>query len=112
MHHFGDGSNFVQRAGTEYFDIFPVWDWQKIPGTTILQKPQMPHFREIAKKGLSEFAGGASDGKYSALGFNFTSVHDPLKAKKAWFYFDNEYVCLGAGIATTSDLNVVTTLTQ
>ena len=112
MHHFGDGSNFVQRSGTEYFDIFPVWDWQKIPGATILQKPQMPHFREIAKKGLSEFAGGASDGKYSALGFNFTSVHDPLKAKKSWFYFDNEYVCLGAGIATTSDLPVVTTLNQ
>jgi chondroitin AC lyase len=112
MHHFGDGSNFIQRTGKEYFDIFPVWDWQKIPGTTIMQKPQMHHFRDVAKKGLSDFSGGASDGRYSALGFDLTSVHDPLKAKKAWFYFDNEYVCLGAGITTTSNLPVVTTLNQ
>ena len=112
MHHFGDGSNFIQRTGKEYFDIFPVWDWQKIPGTTVVQKAQMPPFRDVAKKGLSDFAGGASDGKYSVLGFDLTSVHDPLKAKKAWFYFDNEYVCLGTGITTTSNLPVATTLNQ
>jgi chondroitin AC lyase len=112
MHHFGDGSNFIQRTGKEYFDIFPVWDWQKIPGTTVVQKSQMPPFRDVAKKGLSDFAGGVSDGKYSVLGFDLTSVHDPLKAKKAWFYFDNEYVCLGTGIATTSNLPVATTVNQ
>lgn len=112
MHHFGDGSNFIQRSGNEYFDIFPVWDWQKIPGTTIMQKNQTHPFRDVAKKGLSEFSGGASDGRYSVLGFDFTSVHDPLKAKKAWFYFDNEYVCLGTGIATSSQFPVVTTLNQ
>ena len=112
MHHFGDGSNFIQRSGKEYMDIFPVWDWQKIPGTTIMQKPQMHHFRDVAKKGRSDFAGAASDGKYSVLGFDFTSVHDSLKAKKAWFYFDNEYVCLGTGITTTATLPVVTTLNQ
>lgn len=112
MHHFGDGSNFIQRTGKEYYDIFPVWDWQKIPGTTILQKPQMHHFRDVAKKGKSEFVGAASDGKYSVLGFDFTSVHDSLKAKKAWFYFDNEYVCLGTAITTGSNLPVVTTLNQ
>jgi chondroitin AC lyase len=112
MHHFGDGSNFIQRTAKEYYDIFPVWDWQKIPGTTILQKPQMHHFRDVARKGRSEFSGGVSDGKYSALGFDFTSVHDSLKAKKAWFHFDNEYVCLGTAIATTSNLPVVTTLNQ
>ena len=112
MHHFGDGSNFIQRRGNEYFDIFPVWDWQKIPGTTIMQKTQMPHFRDVAKKGRSDFSGGASDGKYSVLGFDFTSVHDSLKAKKAWFYFDNEYVCLGTAIITPGGLPVVTTLNQ
>jgi chondroitin AC lyase len=112
MHHFGDGSNFIQRTGKEYYDIFPVWDWQKIPGATILQKPQMHHFRDVAKKGRSEFAGGVSDGKYSVLGFDFTSVHDSLKAKKAWFHFDNEYVCLGTAIVTSSNLPVVTTLNQ
>src|SRR5690606_4646331 len=52
-HHFGDGSLFVSRTGKEYYDIFPVWDWQKIPGTTVMQKPELPHWKEIAKKGKS-----------------------------------------------------------
>src|SRR5690606_36266903 len=64
MHHVGDGSNFVPLSGQEYYDIFPVWDWQKIPGTTVVQKPVHPHWKEIAKWGLTHFVGGASDGRY------------------------------------------------
>ena len=30
----GDGCTFVYRSGDEYRDIFPVWDWSKVPGTT------------------------------------------------------------------------------
>jgi chondroitin AC lyase len=36
----------------------------------------------------------------------FKSVHDPLKAHKAWFFFDNEYVCLGAGINSDADIQL------
>lgn len=112
MHHFGDGSNFLSVTGREFVDIYPVWDWQKLPGTTILQKPALPHWREIAKPGLTDFVGGVSDGEYGAAAFDFISVHDPLSAKKSWFFFEDEYVCLGTGIHTDSDLNVVTTLDQ
>ena len=111
-HHFADGSNFISVSGKEYLDIFPVWDWQKIPGTTIVQKPALPHWNQIAKKGLSDFAGGVSDGNYGAAAFDFQSPHDSLKARKAWFFFDREYVCLGAGITSQADHTVVTTLNQ
>lgn len=112
MHHVGDGSNFISRTGTEYLDIFPVWDWQKIPGTTVVQKPVHPHWKEIAKKGLTDFVGGVSNGMYGAVAMDFKSAHDPLQARKAWFFFDNEYVCLGAGIRSDSDYPVLTTLNQ
>ncbi|HCR92252.1 MAG TPA: chondroitin lyase, partial [Prolixibacteraceae bacterium] len=49
---------------------------------------------------------------YGAVAFDFKSPHDPLKAKKAWFFFDKEYVCLGTGIQSKSKLPVVTTLNQ
>ncbi|RYF99056.1 MAG: chondroitin lyase, partial [Chitinophagaceae bacterium] len=112
MHHFGDGSNFILRRGTEYSNIYPVWDWQKIPGATILQKADLPSFQEVAKKGLSDFSGGVSDGRYGLSAIDLISVHDPLKAKKSWFFFDREYVCLGADINANSDLQVVTSINQ
>lgn len=111
-HHFADGSNFVSISGMEYFNIFPVLDWQKIPGTTVVQKPDVPHWKDLAKKGLTDFVGGVSDGKYGAAAFDFASPHDPLKARKSWFFFDREYVCLGAGITAETDYPVITTLNQ
>ncbi|MEJ7766359.1 MAG: polysaccharide lyase family 8 super-sandwich domain-containing protein [Chitinophagaceae bacterium] len=111
-HYFADGSNFISRTGKEYYDIFPVWDWQKIPGATIVQRPLMPPWKELAKKGLTDFVGGVSDGEFGAAAFDFASPHDPLTARKSWFFFDQEYVCLGAAITSESQYAVVTTLNQ
>lgn len=111
-HHLTDGSNFISLTGKEYLDIFPVWDWQKIPGTTVLQKPALPHWNQIVKKGTSRFVGAVSDGTYGAAAMDFSSPHDPLRAKKSWFFFKDEYVCLGTGITAASTFPVVTTLNQ
>lgn len=111
-HHRGDGANHISVSGDEYFDIAPVWDYQKIPGTTILQKSELSGEREIQKLGLTNFVGAVTDGKYGAAAFDFRSPHDPLIARKAWFFFDEEYVCLGAGISCKTELPVVTTLNQ
>lgn len=111
-HHLPDGCNFISRTGDEYLNIFPVFDWQKIPGTTVVQKPSLPSEKEIQKPGLTEFVGAVTDGLYGAAVFDFQSPHDPLKAKKTWFFFDKEYVCLGAGIESSSGLPVATTLNQ
>ncbi|MEO9004432.1 MAG: polysaccharide lyase family 8 super-sandwich domain-containing protein [Ginsengibacter sp.] len=112
MHHLADGSNFISRTGREYVNIFPVWDWQKIPGATIVQKPLLPSSKEIAKKGLTDFVGGVTNGEFGAAAFDFRSVHDLLTARKAWFFFDREYVCLGADIHSEEAYPVVTTLNQ
>lgn len=111
-HHMGDGANYVYRTGDEYFNIAPVFDYQKVPGTTIMQKEKLPSEKEVAKPGLSDFVGATIDGNYAAVAFDFMSPHDPLIARKSWFYFDNEYVCLGAGISCREQLPVVTTLNQ
>lgn len=111
-HHLGDGANFISQSGKEYLDIFPIWDWQKIPGTTVVQKPALPSEEEIQKKGLTDFVGAVTDGTYGAAGFDFKSPLDPLEAKKAWFMFDEEYVCLGAAIRSDANYPVATTLNQ
>ncbi|MGV8092355.1 MAG: polysaccharide lyase family 8 super-sandwich domain-containing protein [Mangrovibacterium sp.] len=110
-YYLGDGSNFISRTGDEYFDISPVLDWQKIPGTTIVQNQEMPS-GQLQQKGLTDFVGAVTDGKYGAVAFDYKSPFDPLAAKKAWFFFDEEYVCLGAGICSEAGAPVVTTLNQ
>jgi chondroitin AC lyase len=112
MHHYGDGSNFISRTGKEYYDIFSVWDWQKIPGTTVVQKDTLPSYREIVKWGKTSFVGGVTNGIYGAATFDFDSPHDDLKAHKSWFFFDEEYVCLGTGIQSDSKFPVATTINQ
>ena len=77
-----------------------------IPGTTVVHKPGPPHWDEIVKKGRKAFVGGLTDGEYGAAVFDFESPRDPLKARKSWFFFDDEYVCLGSGITSKADLTL------
>lgn len=111
-HHRADGTNYLMMQGDEYHNIWPVYDWQKISGTTIVQKPELYPPTEIQKDGLTDFVGAVTDGNLGAVVFDFKSPHDLVSAKKSWFFFDREYVCLGAGIQTMNRLPVVTTVNQ
>jgi chondroitin AC lyase len=111
-HHRADGTNYLQLKGDEYHNIWAVYDWQKISGTTIMQKSELYGPEEIQKDGLTDFVGAVTDGLYGAVAFDFISPHDMLAAKKSWFFFDDEYVCLGTGIRSRPRLPVATTINQ
>jgi chondroitin AC lyase len=111
-HHRADGTNYLMLKGDEYHNIWAVYDWQKISGTTIMQKPKLYGPDEIQKDGLTDFVGAVEDGMYGAVVFDFKSPHDMTEAKKSWFFFDKEYVCLGTAIKSKPDLPVVTTVNQ
>ena len=111
-HHRADGTNYLMLKGDEYHNIWPVYDWQKISGTTILQKPELYPPSEIQKDGLTDFVGAVTDGLFGAVSFDFISPHDFVEAKKSWFFFDEEYICLGTGINSNRKLPVVTTINQ
>ncbi len=111
-HHRADGTNYVMLKGDEYHNIWPVYDWQKISGTTILQKPKLPAPSQIQKDGLTDFVGAVTDGSIGAVAFDFISPHDKTRARKAWFFFEDDYACLGTAIHADRDLPVVTTINQ
>jgi chondroitin AC lyase len=77
-----------------------------------VQKPALPPPDEIQKEGLTDFVGAVTDGLLGAVAFDFKSPHDFVSAKKSWFFFDEEYVCLGTGISCNRRLPVVTTVNQ
>lgn len=113
MNHFrGDGTNYLSIRGDEYKRLTPVYDWMKIPGATIVQLDKMPGESEIQKWGLTDYVGAVTDGMYGAVGFDFKSPHTGLAAKKAWFFFDKAYVCLGTNISSRMKNPVLTTVNQ
>lgn len=111
-HHRADGTNYLMLKGDEYHNIWPVYDWQKISGATIVQKPKLHPPGEIQKAGLTDFVGAVTDGLFGAVSFDFKSPHDFVEAKKSWFFFDEEYVCLGTDINSNRELPVATTINQ
>lgn len=109
-HHLADGSHFILRTGREYDGIAPVWDWQMIPGTTVVRTPSL--VGPVQVRGRRDFVGGVSDGHYGLAVFDFESARTPLTARKAWFFFDDEIVALGAGIGSSAEHPVLTTVNQ
>ncbi|RZK41791.1 MAG: chondroitinase [Pedobacter sp.] len=106
-----DGSTNIQRTGAEYFNIMPIWEWDKIPGITsrdyaVDQKSSL----EWGERGVGSFIGGVSDGLYGATAYELN--YNEVTAKKAWFFFDNEVVCLGTDINSFAKEPIVTTVNQ
>lgn len=109
-----DGATEIVINGDEYTDIFPVWDWARIPGVTAPALTAIPKPAQWGQTGTSTFAGGVSDGTYGASAYWLDDKNFDINttAKKAWFLFDDEIVCLGAGITSTATQSINTTLNQ
>lgn len=110
-----DGCTNITQTGDEYFNIFPVWNWCHIPGTTAPQLEKVPMDPKAwGVLGTSTYAGGVSDSIYGATAYAYMDTNPEVNtgAKKSWYFFDNEVVCLGAGIQSTSTYPVHTTINQ
>jgi hyaluronate lyase len=118
-----DGSNFIAKNINVAY---------RIPGTTEDSRQRV--IRSIASgwKSSKSFAGSMQiEDKYILAAMDFEAYHfegedtrpddsgyggslppheNDLVAKKAWFCFDDEIVCLGAGITSTMDSAVQTTV--
>lgn len=113
-YYLSDGCTSIRMSGDEYFDIFPVWDWSRIPGTTAPHSETVPTNRKDWQvPGESTFAGGVSDGTTGVAAYKYYDSKVLTGADKAWFMLDDGIVCLGSGIRSynTSDA-INTTLNQ
>ena len=109
-----EGAHTIAVDGDEYFNIFPVWDWTKIPGITAPQKSSIPIPSAWGTYGTSTFAGGVSNDSVGITAFGLDNKEFSINttAKKSWFMFGNEVVCLGAGIKSTASEEINTTINQ
>lgn len=106
-----DGALLIRRTGLEYLDIWPCWEWKHIPGATTYDdgKPlwgcsgSQPY-----NKTDKVFGQVCGDVMVVAMDY----VRDGLTARKAWFFFEDGILCLGAGITMSKGFPVVTTVEQ
>lgn len=108
---FSYGANYISTQGDEYKNIMPVWDWAMIPGTTFPHTTTFPSRPDWGVNyGNTSFVGGVSDGTYGASVLDLNEAG--ITGKKSWFFFEDEMVCLGAGLTDNSGNNVRTTINQ
>ncbi len=111
----GYGVCVYMRDGMEYDDIFPVLDWGCMPGTTT---PDVELPLGLGVLSDTEFVGSVSDGFYgiSAADFKKTYTYDgetvSFGGKKAYFFFDECVVHLGADLYSNSAKEFHTTYDQ
>lgn len=106
-----DGSTNIQRLGDEYFNIMPIWEWDKIPGITARDYPtDQKTTLEWGERGVGGFTGGVTDGVYGTTVYE--QNYNEVTAKKAWFFFDKEVVCLGTAINSYAKEPITTTVNQ
>lgn len=109
-----EGGTSVVRRGDEYVDIFPVWDWTRIPGTTTPVVSKVPQPAQWGQYGQSTFTGGVSDSIYGVTAYHMVDNKNGINTsgRKAWFFFDREVVCLGSDIRSSNASPINTTINQ
>lgn len=115
--YFSDGVCLVTRTGREYDNITAVWNWTRLPGTTLPATP-VGSTRQLRwtlrpqgrsrQLGETEFVGGVTDGIRGVA--VFTMNLDGVKATKAYFFDTDAVYQLGTDIISTSPYEVATTV--
>ena len=109
-----DGAYSIHVDGDEYFNIFPVWDFSLVPGTTTPHLTNIPVPKEWGTFGTNTFAGGVSDGKcgISAYAYSDKDFGINTQANKSYFMIDDMIICVGSNINSSNPSEIRTTLNQ
>ena len=110
-YYLGDGATYYYLTGEEYFDIFPYWDWRRIPGVTApCVTTPIPESKAMKTNNKSDLVGGM---EYEGNGFSAMQLNrDGLQAYKAWLATPEFILCLGTGIQAEEGYDVTTSVEQ
>ena len=109
----GDGMTYLYLGSTETQfngDFWPTVDAYHLPGTTVVTNTRADGANEATATTQNWVGGAQVSGSYGVAGMSLAAVSTTLTAKKSWFMFDNQIVCLGAGITCGNATEVDTTV--
>jgi hyaluronate lyase len=104
-----DGMTYLYNSDLlQYNDGFwPTVNSYRLPGTTV-DTPVRAEGSGAGYLSPNNWVGGAALGDWGAAGMQLDAWNSSLVAKKSWFMFDDEIVCLGAGITSTDNRTIET----
>ncbi|XWW94859.1 hypothetical protein V2A60_002808 [Cordyceps javanica] len=86
-YHLGQGTLFTYVSGTEYEDIWASWDWNLVPGTTVVRDRPALAATKVKYSGQRDFVGVVSDGRVGVAVEDYADPFDGhISYKKAWFH--------------------------
>ena len=96
---YGTNTCFM-KSGKEYFEIAPVWDYSKIPGTTAREETDEQLLNDHGKWHVEVLQDTVADGKVKGdCGIYFQNFrHEDISLKAAYFLYKGNMVCLGADV--------------
>lgn len=103
------GSTCIRTDGSEYYNIFSMWDWERVPGTTSTIGSTGVK-GEWGVKGKTSFVGGITIPEYSLMTYAMNA--NQVKANKSYFCFNDIILCLGTNINSSLKKEVYTTINQ
>lgn len=110
-YYLADGAMYVSKTGKEYLNIYPYWDWRKIPGTTSVRDTvKLPMIDWNSYNITSDFVGGLTYDNCALTSMQYK--REDVTANKSYFLFPEFTVCLGSGINSRDDQHVQTTIEQ
>ncbi|EDQ84181.1 uncharacterized protein MONBRDRAFT_30506 [Monosiga brevicollis MX1] len=104
------GTVALYYTGHEYDNIFPVWDWQQLPGALLEQLPNKPTCKSTYMRSLTSDVGGVSNGKLGATFMTQFSKPRPLKCVRSWAMFPDVLVATAQQISGPVSMPVIFTL--
>ncbi len=107
----GDGMTYLYNNDVAQFsdNFWPTVDPYRLPGTTVDLTPRADGSGQ-SYLSPNHWVGGTTLLANGVAGMDLAAWNSTLVAKKSWFMFDNEVVCLGAGITCSGATNVQTTV--
>lgn len=114
----GNGNAWYTGAGMTYLynhDLgqFADYFWTtvnryRLPGTTVDTVSRANSEGNAAVNPYNWVGGTDIEGLYGVSGMHLGQYNTSLQAKKSWFMFDDEIICLGAGIYSTDGRTIET----
>ena len=96
-YYLGDGATYFYTDAREYLNVFPFWDWRKVPGVTSYEAAHvadpLPDVNHTGSRNESNLVGGLTVGQRGISAMELQ--RDGLHARKAWVFTDSFVLCLG-----------------